>query len=117
MSTHLRQRPKVTLVEPGHTETSVTNNTKEAPIHPAYNKPGLPSVDFRKIVAERKPGGGGDPKKLVAKWYELAQLADPPMRLPLGQDALYMARAQIAALTKNLDEVEGWSADLTFDKE
>ncbi|TCD70179.1 hypothetical protein EIP91_004649 [Steccherinum ochraceum] len=106
---------KVTIIEPGTFETEVFGNGIDVPIHPKYNKPGLPAVVFRDYLAKRKVGSAGDPVKAVAKFYELAQLPEPPMRLALGKDAIYMGRAHIANLTKDLDAMESWSEDLGFD--
>ncbi|TCD70180.1 hypothetical protein EIP91_004650 [Steccherinum ochraceum] len=107
---------KITLIELGGFKTNGRESAVELPLNPAYNKPTLPSVIFRDYLA-KGDNNGGDPMKAVAKWYEVAQLPDPPMRLVLGQDAIAMVRAQIETLTKDVDASESWSKDLAFDKQ
>ena len=50
--------------------------------------------------------------KAVEKIYQLSELEQPPTRLPLGKDAVQLARAHIAAVTNDLDKFESWSENL-----
>jgi len=102
---------KISLVEPGmfRTDSTIRSGTI-LPIHPAYDKPGMSSVETRKFFT---PGTEqGDPKKAVVKIYELAELSDPPVRLVLGLDAIGAAKQQIGILTRDINAREDWSKDL-----
>jgi len=104
---------KISLVDLGGFKSdALTRSAIHLPVHPAYTKPGLPATVSREFFARKDTVG--DPRKVVVKWYELAQLSDPPMRLVLGKDAVRLVRTQIEGLTKDLDAREDWSNDLTF---
>jgi len=105
---------KVSLIEPGGFNTDAFKNSAKVPMHPAYNKPGLPSVEVRKMFSPDIDYG--DPKKAVEKWYELAELADPPMRLLLGRDVASLARAQIDELLQDVNAREDWSDNLAYSR-
>jgi len=105
---------KISLVEPGGFKTDgASRSAIKLPLHPAYDNPALPATIFRGYLAKDQ-NSGGDPNKAVAKWYELAQLPDPPMRLVLGKDAIGVVRAHITKLTEDVNAKEDWSDDLTF---
>ena len=59
----------------------------------------------------------GDVAKAVRKIYELACLAQPPLRLVLGKDALVSARRQMQMIVADIDAYEAWSDDLMEDQE
>ena len=76
----------------------------------------MPSVFFRKVfVSDVK--FPGDLQKAVAKIHELGSLDNPPLRLPLGKDAVQAFRAQIASVTANVDLYESWSEDLALESD
>ncbi len=49
----------------------------------------------------------GDPAKAAQLLLQLAEMAEPPLRLPLGSDALSVLRS---IYTKNLAALEQWAA-------
>jgi len=107
---------KISLIEPGQFKSDAAGRSAvHLPLHPAYSNPALPATAVREWIATNNTGGdtGGDPVKGVAKWYELAQLPDPPMRLVLGKDAIVVVRTQITKLINDVDAREDWSNDLT----
>ena len=101
----------------GSYKTNGLQSAVHLPLHPAYNKPGLPAIALREFVdkVDSAQITLGDPDKAAMKSFELSQLPDPPLRLVLGQDALAMVRAQIGKLVKDADASEDWSKDLTFE--
>ncbi|TCD70173.1 hypothetical protein EIP91_004643 [Steccherinum ochraceum] len=103
---------KIIISEPGGFSTDGTSRSAvQLPPNPLYNKPELPSVTFREYV---KQGGNsvGDPRKAAAKWFELVEMPDPPLRLPLGLDALESGRKQLEIMKRDMDRMEDWSKDL-----
>lgn len=104
----------MSLIEPGGFKTDGSSRSAIVlPLNSLYNKPGLPAVVFRDYLA-KGDHTVGDPKKCVAKWFELSELPDPPMRLVLGKDAIGMVRTHLENITKDVDAREDWSSDLTF---
>ena len=57
----------------------------------------------------------GDPAKLGRAVVAFADVESPPMRLPLGQDALAMVLAKADSLRSDAQAGRGPSADLAFD--
>ena len=53
-----------------------------------------------------------DTKRSMELCYKVAGLANPPLHLVIGRDALAAVRAKIAELTKTMDEYEAWSEGL-----
>ena len=54
----------------------------------------------------------GDAQKAVVKIYELTELESPPLRLPLGKDAVGAIKAKLTDILTNVQEYESWSEDL-----
>lgn len=87
------------------------------PAHPAYNKPDLPSVAMRKFIfsSGSQATVKGDPEKAVKAVLRLAELPNPPLRLPLGQDCVKMYKEKIASLVADVESYESWSDDVNVD--
>jgi len=89
---------QITLVEPGAANTVAAATFSTSPAHKAYAKPDS-------IVTTLRGGfqtmmtNGADPDLVVEKMYELSQLEQPPLRLPLGKDAVDVIRKQLIAIT------------------
>lgn len=83
-----------------------------ASTHQAYSNPNLPTVGFRESIESGKFIGTGDPEKLVNVVYQLGQLPDPPLRVPLGKDSVGAFKGKLESLKKDLDRVESWSDDI-----
>ncbi|CAL1711164.1 unnamed protein product [Somion occarium] len=105
---------KITLLQPALFDTPArTTNLVIAPVLPAYVNTSLPSIQTRQFVSSIP--FTGDPEKGGRAIYRLSELADPPLRLPLGKDAVRLAREKLAMVGKNVDEYESWSDNLEFD--
>ena len=107
---------QISIIEPGGYNTKGLNNSYDAPPHPAYGKPNLPSFVARSILSDPNYVLPGDLNKGVAKIYELACLQNPPLRLPLGKDAVESVKAQLASVTAEVEKYESWSDNLALDK-
>lgn len=72
---------------------------------------------MRKAFADpdASQGGYSDPAKGVHKIYELSQLSNPPLRLPLGPDGVKFVRDHIAELSAEVDKYASWSDNLLVD--
>ncbi|PSR71895.1 hypothetical protein PHLCEN_2v12239 [Hermanssonia centrifuga] len=106
---------KVTLIEPGWFATAaVTGKATVLPAHPAYTKPGLPVVAVRSALENLNDPNNkfGNAEKAAHKFYELASLPDPPLRLILGQDAIEIIRSKMKSVASDIENFEAWSSDL-----
>ncbi|PSS37296.1 hypothetical protein PHLCEN_2v865 [Hermanssonia centrifuga] len=65
------------------------------PPHAAYLKPSLASTNSRPYFLDKSSTMSGDAGKAIARVYDLAQLEDPPLGLPLGNDGMSQRRRQI----------------------
>ncbi|PIL35060.1 hypothetical protein GSI_02847 [Ganoderma sinense ZZ0214-1] len=105
---------KVTIVEPGPFATNVNKGDSQwAPTHPAYDRPELPAAVFKKDLAQLIPPG--DARKGMEAVYKLASLEQPPLRFPLGKEAVAAARAKMSAFLADVDKYESWSEGLERD--
>ncbi|KIP01221.1 hypothetical protein PHLGIDRAFT_379324 [Phlebiopsis gigantea 11061_1 CR5-6] len=99
---------KITLLEPGFVTTPLGGNSDVEPVHPAYDTPTNVSVRTRNFVVgqydPRTASNVSNLAKIVARMYDAAGLASPPLRLPLGADTLSAVRAQIKSLGENLEQ-------------
>lgn len=82
------------------------------PAPEAYIGPTVPAAQIRKMLEGMHSMKLGDPTKAVAKIWELAALADPPLRLLLGKDAFMHVRGQLESVTTEIAKYESWSDDL-----
>ncbi len=85
------------------------------PVHPAYVKPDLTVNIVRGLVANA-PNTSADPDKATKRFYELAQLAEPPLRFLIGKDVIAATRGQLKKIGDDADKFESWSEGLGFDK-
>ena len=106
---------QLSLVEPGYFKTGMYDNALILKQHPAYTRPGSPSMTIRERFQDPDLIYRGDAKKAVAKIYQLARLDDPPLRLALGKDCINMLRTKLDELAKGVDKYESWSEDLLRD--
>jgi NAD(P)-dependent dehydrogenase (short-subunit alcohol dehydrogenase family) len=95
---------KLTIVEPGAFRTDWAGSSM------AYAKPidaYAPSVGAMRSYLESNAGNEpGDPRKGAAAIIQIADHAEPPLRLPLGNDAMAFLRH---SYQQNLDELERWA--------
>jgi len=104
---------KITNFEPGMFVTSITeSNEAWLPIPPAYldadGKPFTPSVADKYPVT-------GSPLKAAEVFWRISRLDNPPLRLPLGKDAIRGFTAWGEAFLKGVQEVSSWSDDIAID--
>jgi NAD(P)-dependent dehydrogenase (short-subunit alcohol dehydrogenase family) len=95
---------KLTVVEPGgfRTDWAGASMAFAKPIE-AYT----PTVGFmRDRIAERNGSQPGDPRKAAQAMLKLVDMAEPPLRLALGNDALDMLRH---GYKSSSDELEKWA--------
>jgi NAD(P)-dependent dehydrogenase (short-subunit alcohol dehydrogenase family) len=96
---------KVTIIEPGGFRTDFAGaSTVIGPIRPEYDATVGAAARFQAQYDGRQPG---DPKKAAAVIVEVAAMACPPFRLPLGSDA---ARILEEADLARLESDRGWRA-------
>ena len=103
---------KVTLIEPGTFNTNVVNNLVVCPQPSAYAKPGLPTAVARKFILEQGGPKGSDMNEGIAQIYKLASLESPPLRFPLGMDAVNHVKNQLSSIARDVDKYASWSAGL-----
>lgn len=93
----------VTIVEPGAFRTNLLASRTEIATAIADYADGAGKV--RRHIVQ---GGGnerGDPARLAEAMLQLADAARPPLRLPLGDDAIAMALGKSASIAA---DVEAW---------
>ena len=106
------------MIAPGGYATNSNNNLVVFAAPPAYTAPHLPTAIIRKLMASGEVPFqlDGDLKKAVAKIYELASVASPPLHFPLGVNAVQNIRTHLAEVGKEVDEYESWSEGLAAKK-
>ncbi len=109
--------PQISIVEPGNFRTEALKVAPRFPVPEVYLGP---TSGFLKATAglaelEKPDFKTGDPKKGAQKIYKLSTLENPPLRLVLGQDALFSARTHLQEVVKEVEEYESWSADVRED--
>jgi len=97
---------RVTIVEPGFFRTDFLESNAVR-----YGNEAIEGYGDLDSALQREYGGysrnqPGDPAALANLVVEIADHPDPPQRLPVGSDALSMARA---ALERTKSEVEAWA--------
>jgi NAD(P)-dependent dehydrogenase (short-subunit alcohol dehydrogenase family) len=98
---------KLTIVEPGgfRTDWAGTSMAYASPLE-AY----APSVGMMRCYLEKSAGQQpGDPRKAAAAILKIAEVAEPPLRLPLGNDAMAFLRHGYKTSVEELER----GADLT----
>lgn len=90
---------KVTLLQPGSHETGARNRLAGSPRLASY------SELHDRVVGNRPRRPPGDPSRAARALLQLLEIPDPPMRLPLGSDAVVAIRA---ALVKRAADHDRW---------
>ena len=94
---------KLTIVEPGGFNTDWAGSSM------GYATP-MPEYDatvgtFRRLIAAHADGALGDPDKAAQAILKLVDLPEAPLRLPLGNDALFLLRA---GYQRSISELDRW---------
>jgi NAD(P)-dependent dehydrogenase (short-subunit alcohol dehydrogenase family) len=94
---------KVSIIEPGGFRTDFAgSSTKLNPSRPEYSAVVGAQAQRQADYNGKQPG---DPARAAQAILTLADLADPPLRLPLGSDAVTILKA---ADTRRLAELDHW---------
>jgi len=102
---------RVTIVQPGYfrTEFLAGNSVAWAANEiPAYNN------GSREFFEERNGKQEGDPQKLAQAVLGVVASENPPLRLPLGRDAVQVLESKLETLKQGLDEVRAISVSTGF---
>ncbi len=78
----------VTVVEPGFFRTDFMDTRSLSKIAQEIDDYAATAGKTRETAAERNHQQPGDPAKLADAIVQLANAAEPPLRLPLGRDAV-----------------------------
>lgn len=96
-----------TIVEPGYFRTDFLDATSLTVAGAIIEDYDATSGNVRRIAAGLNHQQPGDPVKLAAAMLTLADAAMPPLRLPLGTDALRVIAEKNAYVA---EETEAWKA-------
>jgi len=109
---------KITLAEMGFFRTNfVKNHTYTVYSHPAYTNPQLIGNITRSWLTNVDPTAiKGDPNKLAKRLYELATLADPPLRVMLGVEGPAMLKPKLEKDAAEREKYAAWAEGLNFDE-
>lgn len=103
---------RVLIVEPGAFRTALFGAAfRSAPEHPAYAGT---SGQVRAWVADAAGKQPGDPDKAARAIVAAVSDPEPPLRLPLGADAVDGIRAKLAAIAADVDRTEAVALDTTL---
>ncbi|RPD54574.1 NAD(P)-binding protein [Lentinus tigrinus ALCF2SS1-7] len=111
---------KFTSIEPGAFPTELGTNGQMIAQPAAYTDPSMPTSLMRAAFAHPEAGneamafGFNDTAKAVQKVFELTRLQNPPLRLPLGRDAVKFLSDTAAEYLKVVEEYASWSDDLAI---
>ncbi|OCH95133.1 NAD(P)-binding protein [Obba rivulosa] len=104
---------KVTIIEPGAFITEGQSKITHIDPLPAYAKAPAAFIRSSMSALTQKPSGA-DPLKAVKAFYRLANLPEPPLHFPIGEDAIEAVRRKTAGLLADTDAFTSWSEGLGF---
>ncbi|KAI0328381.1 NAD(P)-binding protein [Cubamyces sp. BRFM 1775] len=97
-------------IKPGWFRTNMKYTMRWSPPHPAYQDPEVPTARLRaswdSIVYP------GDVRKGAEAFYKIAELPDPPLHFPLGEDASTLIRAKFAEIEQVIEDYRAFSEGL-----
>ncbi len=103
---------KVTIVEPGGFRTDFAGRSFTQPANRIEDYITSERVDS---IGEYHNNQPGDPVKAVKAMVEVAELENPPLRLPLGADAVQNMEEKLNAVLKNIDEMREVAVNTAVD--
>jgi len=111
-------RTQISLAEMGFFRTNfVKNLTFPVYTHPAYTNPQLVGNLTRSMLVDMDPTViKGDPDKLARRLYELANVADPPLRVMLGLEGPAMLKPKLEKDAAEREKYASWAEGLAFDE-
>lgn len=92
---------KVTIVEPGGFRTDFAGRSFVMPENRIADYVTSERIDK---IGEYDGNQPGDPKKAVAAMIQIVETENPPLRLPLGADAVKGMEEKLEAVKQNIDE-------------
>lgn len=105
---------KITIIEPGSFRTkAIKENLKVLAPHPAYSEACLASKQLRDFLPVITTDN--DPQKLSEiVYFQVARDPNPPLRLPLGEDAVGFASGRSAGLSEAAQRGGAFSEAVKF---
>lgn len=106
---------KITNVLPGGfaTRGSQPESLVQTELHPAYKEQA--TVKHLRAYIPNAPLPGDTHKAMRAIYHQIAQNPNPPVRVPLGKDAIIGFRAVAKGMVDDADKNEALSADLLIE--
>jgi NAD(P)-dependent dehydrogenase (short-subunit alcohol dehydrogenase family) len=105
---------KVTIVEPGGFRSDFAGASLDSKIT-AKAEYGEAARKINRYTAERHGTQPNDPAKFGQAMCRLVDAENPPIRLPLGKDALRYVRDELALVSAELDRWEELACSTGFD--
>jgi NAD(P)-dependent dehydrogenase (short-subunit alcohol dehydrogenase family) len=105
---------KVVNVAPGGLRTDFASGSKTIVKTKIADYDGL-ARDAERIMADHAGNEPGDPAKAALAILSIADIADPPMHLLLGEDALHYAGYAATALQADIEAWKTTSLSIGFD--
>lgn len=106
---------RVTILEPGSTRTNFAGSSLRKPARQiaAYADTAVTLTTTR--MAARDGTQPGDPKRIAEVLIRLANEPEPPMRIPLGEDAVQRLEAKVATVAAEFRKWKPVSLSIAFD--
>ena len=104
---------KVNLVEPGGFRTDFAGRSFTQPENRINDYVTSERID---AIGEYHNNQPGDPQKAVKAMIKIAEMENPPLRLPLGEDAVENMEAKIKDLQKNIDDMREIAVNTKVDE-
>lgn len=105
---------RVTVVEPGFFRTDFLDEASLARTARQIDDYGESVGKTRAHAADVNHGQRGDPRKLAQAFMQLANAANPPLRLPLGSDTLERIEAKNAFVAKEIADWRSLAASTDY---
>ncbi|UPK29922.1 SDR family NAD(P)-dependent oxidoreductase [Bradyrhizobium sp. 195] len=105
----------VTIVEPGSTRTNFAGSSLKRPLNPIpdYEQSAV-SLTATRMTA-RDGAQPGDPKRLAKALIQLTDEKNPPLRIPLGEDAIDRLEKRVATQAAEFQKWRSLSLSIAFD--
>ena len=104
---------KVTIIEPGAFRTDFNGRSLVPPSQPLADYPVTPQ--FLNWIQEMDGKQPGDPRKAARAMIKVVAAEKPPVRLPLGEDAITLIEAKLEAVKQELAEWRQTGVETAFD--
>lgn len=105
---------RVTVVEPGYFRTDFLDASSVTRSETQIDDYAETSGKTREVAAQKNHQQQGDPKKLAQAMIELVRAENPPLRLPLGTDAVAVIESKNDFVAKELDAWRKLSVSTDF---